>query len=303
MSRNIFSRPYRNNPSSRFGFTLVELLVVVSIIALLIAILLPSLRNAREQAKCVVCKSNLRGIGQAFTMYAESNLNFWPPPVDHLNSQNRWPVPFHKAGIITAGFATFDSNDHQITEGDSSIFLCPSERAPRVIKLWDGGGRPHPVDRVELGGSYAMTEEVHRSPETGKLDRGNTSTPPYMNKIDKCRRAADVFAVMDHHRPLKGPETPGWRFNRGSHPNNGRYVAQGGAFWMGWRELTGKVPAKYSAAIENIRVIGAPHSKRGNGMCVDTHVESFNPVTVPYNRISWERWKVTSAQPDPIGGL
>ncbi len=300
----MISRPYRNNLSSRFGFTLVELLVVVSIIALLIAILLPSLKNAREQAKCVVCKSNLRGIGQAFVMYAESNLNFWPPPVDHLNSQNRWPVPFHKAGIITAQFATFDSNDHQITEGDSSIFLCPSERAPRVIKLWDGGGRPHPVDRVELGGSYAMTEEVHRSPETNKLQRGNVVEPPYMNKIDNCRRAADVFAVMDHHRPLKFPSTPGWRFNRGAQPGSGgKYVPQGGAFWLGWRNaIDGSIP-KYTADNNDMRVIGAPHSKLGNGMCVDTHVESFNPVTVPYNRISWERWKVTSDQPKPIGGL
>ena len=130
----------------RYGFTLVELLVVVSIIALLLAILLPSLKNAREQAKSVQCKSNLRGIGQAFTMYAEKYDGVWPSPVDHLNSQNRWPVPFHKGGIITAKYATFDSAGKQITSADKSIFLCPSERAPRIVP-WDGGGTEHPTDR------------------------------------------------------------------------------------------------------------------------------------------------------------
>ena len=52
------------------GFTLIELLVVVSIIALLVSILLPSLNQARELAKRVVCASNLKGITLGLNLYA-----------------------------------------------------------------------------------------------------------------------------------------------------------------------------------------------------------------------------------------
>ena len=60
------------------GFTLVELLVVIGVIALLISILLPALNRAKEQANLVGCQSNLRNMGQMIQEYAAENNGYLP---------------------------------------------------------------------------------------------------------------------------------------------------------------------------------------------------------------------------------
>jgi prepilin-type N-terminal cleavage/methylation domain-containing protein/prepilin-type processing-associated H-X9-DG protein len=64
------------------GFSLIELLVVIGIIALLIALLLPALRRARQQANTIACRSNLHQIGQLLMIYANNN-NGWIYPPNH----------------------------------------------------------------------------------------------------------------------------------------------------------------------------------------------------------------------------
>jgi prepilin-type N-terminal cleavage/methylation domain-containing protein len=94
------------------GFTLVELLVVISIIAMLLAILLPSLNAARETAKNVICKSNFKEIGLVFSQYVGENNNKFQEGRETGSQQ-----------IFLSTWKSFYLN--------SAIFLCPSAKVAR----------------------------------------------------------------------------------------------------------------------------------------------------------------------------
>ena len=79
--RNKVGRKAATGALTRSGFTLIELLVVVAIIALLLSILLPSLRSARDQAKAVHCGAQMRGFSGGYAAYAAES-NDWIPGVN-----------------------------------------------------------------------------------------------------------------------------------------------------------------------------------------------------------------------------
>lgn len=87
---------------NRAGFTLIELLVVVAIIVVLMAILMPSLGRAREQAKSLLCQTQARSLAIADIMYADEN-NGWITPVTQ-GSTSWWGFlrPYWKNQVFRA---------------------------------------------------------------------------------------------------------------------------------------------------------------------------------------------------------
>ncbi len=112
------------------GFTLVELLITIAIIALLMAILLPSLRRARWQAQKAVCQSNLHQISVAWHMYLQDNDDaFYQEPNANWNYGGR-------QGIAAAYRQDKPLNPYftlPLKTDDAAAFRCPSDQGSKYI--------------------------------------------------------------------------------------------------------------------------------------------------------------------------
>jgi prepilin-type N-terminal cleavage/methylation domain-containing protein len=137
--RTLFFRKRSDAPRA---FTLVELLVVIGIIAILIAILLPAMQKARQQANLVKCAAQMRDIGMALQQYTQSNQGFLFPvgPVlpngeyatlgyeyPNFPPSLRWPAHVFK---MTAPPAGTPDDDAHVEYWTPKEMICPADIEP-----------------------------------------------------------------------------------------------------------------------------------------------------------------------------
>jgi prepilin-type N-terminal cleavage/methylation domain-containing protein/prepilin-type processing-associated H-X9-DG protein len=175
----------------RRGFTLVELLVVISIIALLLSILLPAANKARESARRAACLSNLRQVHLTFMLYAQDNRDRVPIGYRANNRQFNSMVFSSTAKKFVLFGVLFKAGYMK----DPRVFFCPSEVDPQSIlnsgvNIWPPGD---PSKQVYAGYSGRA--------DTLIPDDLSTANPLTFPKLINFRNKALVSDLF--HMPMR----------------------------------------------------------------------------------------------------
>jgi prepilin-type N-terminal cleavage/methylation domain-containing protein/prepilin-type processing-associated H-X9-DG protein len=175
----------RSNIMKRRAFTLIEVLVVISVISLLMSILLPAFNNVRQQMNTMTCRSNLRQHGFAATVYADDNESLFPDPGGwlFLEPWADWMGPkccqWHNSVLIPDG-SLWSYRD------PLKIHMCPT-----FFRVSQQPGQNHPFHDpsipVEPRYSYSMNALL------GFPDY------PAIPKVTQVRRPAQVFLFSEEN--------------------------------------------------------------------------------------------------------
>jgi prepilin-type N-terminal cleavage/methylation domain-containing protein len=253
----------------RHGFTLVELLVVIGIIAILISILLPALNRVREQAKDVNCKSNMRQIYLACRMSASENQDFVPRGAKLWETPTAGTPAQQRAREINTSFLHDGTGIANFDVGCIWKFISPQKQARKTIVLcpadvvgYDRIRYSGTVHNIERNFSYSFNARVTQEAEDAGImaeggKAGLAKPDPATIKWSTIVKPAEKIYIFEELGP-----NDGWCLDPGSNRDDfpsGRH---------GFRSL------------KEVQ-LGVPELRgTGNHCFFDGHVEGLPPTSI-----------------------
>ena len=216
--------PRRSN-RSLYGFTLVELLVVIAVIGLLVSFLLPALGSTRGLAHQVHCASNLKQLGIALRNH-ETMQGFFPPgytsqstvdPPPATRDADTWDAPpgwgwssyllayldaEHLASAISFDQPIWAAEHRDVVNQTLPYFLCPAaESANSTFSVLDADANPLSIEgnQVEVGRSHYVASHGQEScwGECGASSTGTVFTDIYTSATTEITIEGDASRVAD----------------------------------------------------------------------------------------------------------
>ncbi len=190
------------NKKNGNGFTLIELLVVIAIIALLMAVIMPALRRAKDHARTVMCKANLKQYGLAMTSYLQDNDNTFPLSYQAIYTEkmaNYYPCQWHNKEA--------SPENHDESAGplwaylpDMGAHLCPSFEA--LAKKYGQLHLDH-RDSIPMDPQYSYSQNAYLGSGAGVkkasgIDRASAEVALFVEETLWRIKSEDNHNVATH---------------------------------------------------------------------------------------------------------
>ena len=265
------------------GFTLVELLVVITIIALLIALLLPALAAARQAADVTLCSSNLRQIDLAIQDYANDNNGFLP--TSNLNPAYSWAmaiggVPLYPNGPmkVTSYLPDIYGGYYGYNQPSSAVWLCPLFQ-----EVYQGTELTNFSSSFYGRCNYAINENLFVFYNGGKYNsplprpRGSSSSSPLFIRLGAVPQDEMLFSdtSLEYYKGMgvANAYNAGWDVNGTYNLSNGNSLTP----WQvanSWAIQKGAEP--FSLNVLPGTIVG--HNGVINTAFPDGHVDAINSI-------------------------